>query len=202
MSRAPRNMLLGFALALSCQMLRAQQRESVTITEPGIIKLTDLFEMSDAVALVRIVSGDAEGYETAVYKAKLVQSFKGPTTGEIYFGPYIGSKLGGEYVLFLRKPKEPSVPKSVSKSNYGTVSIFQVFNQGYSAMEASYECVFNAKDIADKCAYGVKVCTDYVVLPKSLPVFPPLRENVPFGCRWVRREPFLATLTRFRDSRK
>jgi hypothetical protein len=60
-------------------------------------------------------------------------------------------------------------------------------------MESSYERVFDGKEIAQKCDYGVRVCTDYLKLPQSIPVFP--KENdPPFGCRWARKAAFVSLL--------
>jgi hypothetical protein len=62
------------------------QSQAVTITEPGIYELGDLFKAADVVALVKVVSGDAENYDCAVYKGEVVTSFKGIQPGtSIYF---------------------------------------------------------------------------------------------------------------------
>jgi len=70
-------------------------------------------------------------------------------------------------------------PNSTSSVNYGTVHYSEVFNEGYSSMETSYECVFDGKDIAQKCGDGARVCTDYIKLPKSLHPSPPMTEDTP-----------------------
>ena len=62
-------------------------------------------------------------------------------------------------------------------------------------METSYECVFDGEKTFDSCGDAVKICTDYIVLPKSIPTFPPTDENTPFGCRWVRKELFIDALS-------
>jgi hypothetical protein len=172
----------------------APPTDSITITEPGIIPLGQVFKTADVVAVVRVVSGDTENYKTAVYKAVVVASFKGATTGQtLYYGPFIGQRLGWEYIVFLRNKNAVAVPTTAPTSAYGTVKYLEVFNQGYTEMETSYECVFDGKD-SEQCDYGVKVCTDYIVLPKNTPVFPSMDEVVPFGCRWVRRSKFTSLL--------
>ena len=101
----------------------AQQAQAVPITEPGIIALESLFQMADTVALVKVVSGDTQNYPTAIYKAEVVKSFKGALAGQtIYFGPYVGYRLGWDYVLFLRNVAKPLAPNPTSSVNYGTVS--------------------------------------------------------------------------------
>lgn len=172
---------------------------TVDIVEPGVYDLAQLFRTADVVALVKVISGDAEHYESAVYKAEVERSFKGTKVGEIiYFGPFIGTKIGGEYVLFLKNSKEPLRPKSVP-SPYGIVSFREVFDEGYSSMEKSYQCRFEGKEISHRCDYGVRVCTDYIKLPKGTQTVPPVDEDTPFGCRWVREsvfEPLLEKLAK------
>ena len=194
--------LVFTAVLISTQLPAARQTKQVTIVEPSVINLENLFAKADTVALVKVVSGDTENYATTVYKAAVVQSFKGPAVGEtIYFGPYVGIRLGWEYVLFLRRMAKPLTPKAATNVNYGTVNYSEIFNEGYTSMEASYECVFDGKEIAEHCDYGVRVCTDYIVLPKSLRTFPPIAVVTDFGCRWVRKKAFISVLERLRDSK-
>jgi hypothetical protein len=194
--------LLFTVVLISPRLTSAQQTKQITTAEPGVIKLANLFEKADTVALVKVASGDTENYATAVYKAEVVKSFKGVAVGEtVYFGPYVGVRLGWEYVLFLRRAAKPLAPKATSNVNYETVHYSEVFNEGYSSMETSYECVFDGKEIAEQCDHGVRVCTNYIVLPKSLPTSPPLTEETPFGCRWVRKKAFISVLGSLRESK-
>ncbi len=171
------------------------QSEVVTLTEPGVYQIGDLFKEADVVAFVRIVSGDTENYDHAVYKGEVIQSFKGmPVGASVYFGPFVGEKLGWEYVLFLRNMRKPIMPKTTPTASYGTIGYSEIFNEGYSSMETAYSCVFDGKTIPQKCDYGVRVCTDYVKLPKSTPAFPPEVNDPPFGCRWVRKAVFISLL--------
>jgi hypothetical protein len=182
-------------LVVLMSALASAQSQVVTITEPGVYKISDLFNGADLVALVRIVSGDTENYEHTVYKGEVIQSFKGiPRGATIYFGPFVGEKLGWEYVLFLRNVMKPITPKTTATASYGTIPYLEVFNEGYSSMETSYACVFDGKEIAQKCDYGVRVCTDHTKLPKSMPAFPPEGNDPPFGCRWVRKAVFISLL--------
>ena len=171
------------------------QSQTVTITEPGIYEIGDLFKSADVVAQVRIVSGDAENYDCAVYKGEVIQSFKGIQSKTIiYFGPFVGHRLGDEYILFLRNVDQPITPKTTATASYGTIHYSKVFNQGYSSMETSYECVFDEEGVLPKCDYAVRVCTDYIKLPKVMSAFPPESNDPPFGCRWVRKTGFLSLL--------
>jgi hypothetical protein len=203
MAAVIRTLLLATVIVISVQAAPAQQPSEVTITEPGVINLAALFKQADIVAIVKIVSGDAENYSVAVYKGDVVTSFKGSATGEtIYFGPYVGEKLGWEYILFLHKVPKPMVPKTTSSASYGTIPYAEVFNEGYTSMMTSYECVFDGKDTAQQCDYGVRVCTDYIVLPKSTRTFPPVTQSTPFGCRWVRKPVFTSLLGTLASPRK
>ena len=182
-------------LVVLMSALASAQSQVMTINEPGVYKISDLFNGADVVALVEIVSGDTENYEHPVYKGEVIQSFKGmPRGAAVYFGPFVGEKLGWEYVLFLRNVTKPITPKTTATATYGTIPYFEVFNEGYSSMETSYACVFDGKEIAQKCDYGVRVCTDYIKLPKSTLAFPPEVNDPPFGCRWVRKAVFISLL--------
>lgn len=184
--------LLLLAFTGNAQQASIQAR-SVTITEPGIYRLSDLFSHADTVALVKVISGDTEAYEIPIYKGQVVQAFKGVKSGDvIYFGPYLGTELGSEYILFLKSAANSPHPKDKAAVGSGQVRYSNVFDEGYSSMLTSYECVF---DGSSRCDYAVRVCTDYIKLPKSLSTFPPKSKETPFGCRWVRRDDFLQTLT-------
>ena len=200
MNCARRFLLFLIVTASLLQPAYPQQAKIVTVTEPGIFTLESLFRAADTVALVKVVSGDTQSYPIAIYKADVVKSFKGAATGQsIYFGPYLGLRLGWEYVLFLRNIAKPLTPNPTSGVNFGTISYSEVFNEGYSSMETSYSCVFDGKDTSERCDYAVRVCTDYIKLPKSLRTFPPMAEETPFGCRSVRKEAFLAALGSLRE---
>ncbi|MFZ0797932.1 MAG: hypothetical protein WCA13_12115 [Terriglobales bacterium] len=195
-------MVISF-LAVMMSALASAQSQVVTITEPGVYKISDLFKEADIVALVRIVSGDTENYDHAVYKGEVIQSFKGVEPGTIvYFGPFVGEKLGWEYVLFLRNVTKSITPKITATASYGTIRYSEVFNEGYSSMESSYACVFDGREIAQKCDYGVRVCTDYIHLPKSIPALPPEGNDPPFGCRWVRKTVFIPLLNTLANPKK
>ena len=189
------SMRVGILLVVGLLIgIASAQSGGVSITEPGPYKISDLFKAADTVAIVKVVSGDTENYEHAIYKAEVVQSFKGPPNGAIiYFGPFDGERLGWEYFLFLRNTSKPVAPKAAASASYGTIQYSEIFNQGYSSMESSYECVFDGKEIAQKCDYGVRVCTDYIKLPQSVSVFP--KDNdAAFGCRWARKAAFVSLL--------
>ena len=170
------------------------QEDPLRMTEPGVYQISDLFKAADVVAMVKILSGDTENYDHAVYKGEVIKGFKGvPSKATVYFGPFVGERLGWEYLLFLRNAGKPVAPKTTASASYGTIQYSEIFNQGYSSMESSYECVFDGKEIAQKCDYGVRVCTDYIKLPQSISVF--AKENdPPFGCRWARKAALVSLL--------
>jgi hypothetical protein len=170
----------------------AQRTATVAITEPGSGTLDNYMNRADVVALVKVVAGDTEAYGVPIYKAEVIQGFKGAVAGQtIFFGRFVGTRLGWEYVLFLRDVKNPLTPKPSATNAFGTIHYAEVFNEGYSSMETSYECKFGADN---QCDYGVRVCTDYVTLPADTPVSPPMTETTDFGCRWVRKTTLLSLL--------
>ena len=85
----------------------------------------------------------------------------------IYFGPYLGGRLGSEYIVFLRGATKTIAPKTTSSGGYGPIRYSEIFDEGYSSMETSYECIFDGKEVPQKCDCGVRVCTDYIKLPDS-----------------------------------
>lgn len=175
----------------------------VTTTEPGVYKLSDLFTRADRVALVKVISGNTEAYDVAIYKAQVIRGFKGLSAGEnIYFGPYIGTELGSEYILFLRDTAKAMEPRAKTDGGFGTIKYMEVFDEGYSSMRTSYACIFEAGAGGQKCDYGARVCTDYIKLPKSLPAFPPDSDDPPFGCRWVRKAAFISILDNLGEEMK
>jgi hypothetical protein len=187
------------------QLKIAQGGETITISEPGVWGLKELFKRADIVALVYVLSGDTEAYADprTVYKAEVIIGFKGAAKKEIiYFGPYARTEIGGEYVLFLIKEPNPIAPKGTSSFSYGTISYARVFDEGYSSMKTDYQCVFDGKDTSQQCDYGVRVCTDYIILPKSIHTYPPETEDVPFGCRWVRKTVFISQLEELEKAKK
>ena len=203
---ATRVLLSIAVLGISADLAAAQRSQAqiktngVTLSEPGVYQLADLFKHSDIVASVKIVSGDTENYDGAVYKAKVLTSFKGTSSdATIYFGRYVGERLGWEYFVFLQNA-DAVAPKHESASLYGKVPYYRVFNEGYSSMETGYKCIFDGDAVRDKCDYGVRVCTDYIKLPAKTPIFPATGENSPFGCRWVRKTVFVKLLESIREA--
>jgi hypothetical protein len=193
MIAAVRGCVLAAFILLCSQKTWSQKSETVTLAEPAVIDVASLFKQADTVALVKVVSGDAEQYSVAIYKGEVMKSFKGSPAGtSIYFGPYLGQRLGWEYLLFLRNTNKPIAPKTTSASAYGTIQFAEVFDQGYSSMMTSYECVFGGKAVTEQCDYGVRVCTDYIRIPKSIRTYPPAGDTP--GCRWVKKQAFMSFL--------
>ncbi len=195
-NRVPLFLFVGFQLCVGT----ASAQISVTITEPAQVKIEDLFKQADVVAVMRTVSGDLEHYPVAVYKAEVLKSFKGSAVGtKIFFGPYGGYSLGGEYLVFLRRSEkhiEPSNKSKNSVSTYGPLpSFYEVMYEGYSAMPVKYACVFDGQDPAHQCDDGIKVNTYQVILPIQIRTFPPESDDVPNGdYKWIRKAAFISFL--------
>jgi hypothetical protein len=162
----------------------------VSISEPASVSIKDLWKQADLIAVVQIVSGDTEHYKTAVYKAKVLRPLKGATAGQtVYLGKFIGYKLGGEYLAFLRSPRGVSEPIGGAQG-YGSVEVFQIMYEGYSFMGIEYECVFDALE-KHRCDEGVVISTEQVRLPKKIKTYP-LGTNGGGGPHYmVRKDAFL-----------
>src|SRR5690349_1152744 len=100
-------------LTLFAQVTVPQTAKEVTttISEPGTYELATLFKRADRVVLAKVVAGDTESYDVAIYKAEVIKNFKGAAAGEtFYFGPFLGKRLGWEYILFLHNVPNPITP--------------------------------------------------------------------------------------------
>jgi len=184
-----------FSLITFLWLTNALLAQSSTTSEPGVYNLNQLIKEADKVALVRIISGDAEHYQSAVYKSEVVQPFKGTSLGEkIYFGPFVGHRLGWEYFVFLRDTHHTLKPLREPEQSFGPVHYFLIFNEGYTGLETSYQCKFKGAKIEDQCDHAVRICTDYIKVPNALELSPPLEQETPFGCRWTRRKQFISVL--------
>jgi hypothetical protein len=191
--------LRRFAAAVLLSGATALAQRTVEISEPATVTITDLFKQADVVVVVEILSGDSENYETAVYKAKVLTTFKGAEVGQqLFFGPFIGYEVGGEYVAFLRRAKVgPKVQAHDGPTmTYGPLEAFHlIMYQGYSIMPLRYECAFDGKDPAQSCDYGVRVNTDQVKLPPTVRTFPRTsKDDFVDANRWVRKDVLLRLL--------
>ena len=177
------------------------QKQETTISEPAPVKIEELFKQADLIAVVHILSGDVEHYQTAVYKAEVLRPFKKGTEkgATVYFGPFVRYELGGQLIVFLRRSKNGTEPKqqtATSGLNYGAISPFYLMMyEGYSALRTDYECVFDGTEIAQECDDGVEVNTSQVTLPKSIRTFPSSTKGA-FSqeTNWVRKNVFIAYL--------
>ena len=176
------------------------QEQTVKINEPAPVKVEDLMKQADLVAIVRLLSGDIEHYPKAVYKAEVLQPFKGVDKAAIiYFGPFMGYGLGEELLVFLHhseKGIEPEHPATNSGLSYGPISSFYlVMYDGHSALRIKYDCVFDGKEIAQQCGDGIRVNTYQVVLPKSVKTYPPsTKGSFSEDIKWVRKTVLVAYL--------
>jgi hypothetical protein len=192
MSRLSRLLLPVVLLGLTTA---AQQ--IIEISEPATVTLKDLFRQADVVAVLYILSGDTESYDTTVYKSKVQTAFKGVAVDQrLFFGLYISYGVGSEYVAFFRRSKAnpKPLPGGGAFVNHGPVEIFyRVMFEGYSILPIQYVCAFPGKD---PCDYAVRVNTYQIKLPPGLKTFPrTAKDDFVEPTRWVRREDFLHLLS-------
>jgi hypothetical protein len=190
-------MLLKKFLASLCMgfvwLSAPAQQQTPTLIAPRKATLQNLVDAAEAVVLVHVVAGDAENYDVPIYKAKVLEVFKGKVAKDdvVYFGPYLGTRLGDNYVVFLRHTL--AVHTAGTAAPFGKIDPWRVLDQNYGEMEIGYECTFSGPK---SCDDAIRVCTDYIRLPDTVEIIPPLKEKSPLGCRWARRDPFLEL---FRD---
>ena len=176
---------------------------SFTIGDPAPVGLSTLVQQADVVALVTILSGDTEHYTDTVYKASVVQAFKGTATSDIiYFGPFVSYGVGSEYVVALRrsdkrlrslsrKGADGSAPPYDENASYLGIMLL-----GYSVMDVEYTCALPS------CDYAVDVIYSQVTLPAHLSMTPNPGANGAGDHGWVRKRDFLAELSRLVSSKK
>ena len=176
------------------------QGRTTTISEPAPVTVEGLLRQADLAAIVRVVSGDTENYPSAIYKAEVLEPFKGIKKGStFYFGPFIGFGLGEEYLLFLHHSERAIEPKEkapLSGLNYGRISeLYEIMYEGYSAIPIKYDCVFDGKEITQQCDYGMKLNTNQVILPKKIKTYPSsTKGSFSEDTKWVRKTVFIAYL--------
>ncbi|MGB6077126.1 MAG: hypothetical protein WBG29_15965 [Candidatus Acidiferrales bacterium] len=191
---------LSFAACILAGSASGLTQQTVTLSEPPPVKIQELFKQADLVAVVRILSGDTEQYPVSLYKAEVVQSFKGIDVGtKIFFGPYVSYRLGSEYLVFLQHSKkaiEPKEQSGIPGMNYGRVnSFYTIMYQGNSAMLIRYTCVFDGKDVSQQCDNGIKLNPEQIVLPNTLKTFPTDSGNASGEeDRWVRKSILISFL--------
>jgi hypothetical protein len=200
----------AFFIFLLCFIFSASiaeaQEQTATISEPAPVKVEDLMKQADLVAIIHLLSGDTEHYPKAVYKAEVLQPFKGVGKGAvIYLGPFIGYGLGEELLVFLHhseKGIEPKQPVTTSGLSYGPISSFYlVMYEGYGALRIKYDCVFDGKEIAQQCDDGIRVNAHQVVLPKSVKTYPSsARGSFSEVTKWVRKTVLVAYLQKLSKS--
>jgi hypothetical protein len=162
------------------------------------VKLATLFEQADKVVLIKILSGDSEHYETAVYKAVVEGAYKGAAKNEIiFFGPFEGYAVGSEYILFLKNGAGEE-PKNDGALSYGSLShVDRIMYDGYAALVVGYDCVFDGAEIDQECDESVQLNPEQVALPSGLKAFPKGdATSLTNYKKWVRRKPFLAEMER------
>ena len=145
---------------------------------------------------MKILSGDSEHYPIAIYKAIVMNAYKGTTNGQIiFFGPFVSYGVGSEYVVFLKNGKSVT-PTSSGSLSYGSIPIVgTVMYDGYSALEVGYECVFEGQDIAQQCDYSVQLNPEQIILPEGAQLFPK-GDATPITNykKWIRKAEFLGLL--------
>jgi hypothetical protein len=177
-------------------------QDVVRIVEPATLTIDEMYRRADVVARVEITLADAEHYRQALYKATVVEGFKGAKTGDsLHFGPFIGYRLGEQYLLFASRERS-TVGQAVATGQVNATGfdaaapVFTITQEGYSSLELEYACEFETRPTCDD---SVRVYTDYVTLPDGLQMSPEETAG-PFGLRWVRQRD-MTSLLRSRASK-
>ena len=198
-------------MIFSAVVCPAQQTKTVTTTtsDPASVSLESLFSQADLVAFVEIRSGDAENYNHALYKTAVLKSYKGAKQNDvIYFAPFIGYAVGGEYLVFLRKTDKrigdiiDENSKNKTLPYDATQNFYSIMYEGYSIMPVSFECVFEEPS-HQICQYAVKFNISQVILSNKLKTFPQEDgDSKILNVKYVKRKIIEPILENLRDKRK
>ena len=132
------------AVVVSVGTTVAAPQQVVRNVEPATLTIDEMFQRADVVAKVEITLGDAEHYRQALDKSTVIEGFKGTKAGEsLYFGPFIGYRLGDEYLLFVSREKrtvgESVAPGQVNATGFDArAPVFRITQEGYSALETAF----------------------------------------------------------------
>jgi hypothetical protein len=165
------------------------------------VSLENLYKQADFVSFVKILSGDVEHYNGAIYKAEVLKAYKGAKEKEIiYFGEFISYGIGSEYLAFFNKADktigqliDEDVKNSSAPYN-AKQSFFRIMYAGYSIMPVGFECLFDVKNKHNKCDYGIQLNVRQVKIPSALNAFLEETDTVAPDERWVRRTAIENTL--------
>ncbi len=178
--------------AAFAQNVRLTQRES------SAHSLSDLFNRTSEVVLVKVIAGDSTTYDIPLYKAQVIQAFKGASNQDtIYFSAFAGVQIGSNYFLFLQNAPAPVAPKSKSAAGFGTVPYSQLADD---ALPSVSQCIFPGTDPAQHCADAVQICTDHILLPQSLSLY--RISGSTSQCPWFRQSDFVTALSNLIQSNR
>ena len=166
---------------------------SVKAESVAPVFLENLYKEADFVGFVKILSGDAEHYEAAMYKAEVQIAYKGAKNKEIiYFSRREGYQIGNEYLAFFKKSDKTigqNIVKDIKNSSApydAEKGLFYIMYGGYSIMHADYECAFEDNDYRDQCDWSVRLNANQILLPKTLKAYPDNPRD--FREKYVRRK--------------
>jgi len=187
--------LVALLLLVALPSSGSMQPQQLTPRESESFSIADLFSRADTVVLASVTAGDTRSYDVPLFKAQVLQAFKGASNGAtLFFSPFAGMQVDMQYFLFLRNAPTPISPRPGPSHGFGTVPYLEVFDGGYTSMPTSYQCVFTT-DPKHHCDYAVKVCTDYISLPASVDTSgAPGASGPPPNCRWIKKDVFTTLL--------
>lgn len=123
---------------------------SVAALSIEVRELPELYETSDAVVVVQIVSGKLVTNNNgepcgAVYIGNVSSSYKGIESNTIEFGNYYGFRLGYQYLLFLKKRKAFAMKDNLNFSRAREAGQYQCKGIG-APLQVSDDGFFEGED--------------------------------------------------------
>lgn len=176
---------------------------ATTISQVNIFKL---YQQADIVALVRIESGEIiEGIDFSCgtkYKGKVIRPLKNTKINQIIeFGYYMGSGIGGQYIVFLNKKQ--NVYNPINSTNSSSENFQYQFNKVCNPKHPNYIVMHHGVGSQKleyhgdtKSDYAFLIPTKYLELPKGTKLIEPEESdcNIWEECKWVDKETVLKML--------
>ena len=177
-----------------CVLIAATWAVPAPATTIQDVNLDALYREADVVALVAVNGADSVAFKVAVYRAQVVQGFKGVVDkATIFFGPHDTYALGREYVVFLRRTSKDLAVLSLSASIPWPSNVhapyLEIMYAGYSVLPVEYTCIIRG------CADGVSIPSSQVHLPPDTDVFQHECDPGSHYDSWVRKTTLLSMLS-------
>jgi len=177
--------------------------------------LDSLYSHAAFVGILKIETGFFASGKGAIYEAMVLRVFKGDSVSHLFLGPFVGSRIGCDYVVFLFDPRE-TVAQHWSKEFHRDDTTFQYLSRSFHRFSGNLDSssgdvngIEQLPEIFDRNAkfyaqmfegfgiipidytlefhsYAAKIACSHVILPPSINRKPiPGTDNELWEDNWV-----------------